>query len=241
MENCDKNNSKIRRLVLRIASKPWSEEEKQALEELLCENIDTAVWNKSEDDIETEQTRKQIMDKFKKKFPANEHNDYDIMYKMGLIVCKIKSFIPKPIRVKSKKSRSIETRQIKPVQQATFQVIKKQIQFDNIIGRMENNYNDLFPQVNPQDTEITPKTTNSDEICSDYSFDYSNFENPFYNGDSNESYLQANPQANPQDTEITPKTTNSNEICLEYSLDCFEFENQFCDEDLYDYDNGNYL
>ena len=58
---------------------------------------------------------------------------------------------------------------------------------------MENNYNDLFPQVNPQDTEITPKTTNSDEICSDYSFDY------------------------------------------------FEFENQFCDEDLYDYYNGNYL
>ena len=231
IKNCDKNNSKIRRLLLHTTFKPWSEEEEQALEELLCENIDTTVWNKSGGNKKIRQTRKQIMVKFKEQFPANEHNDYDIMYKMSLIVCKIKkSIIPKPIRVKSKKSRSIETRQIKPVQQsvskivgeemqldninkkpnnqltkeqnsiaysdellpfrydenlfnfddsenfhdfndleissitpkltgarqikpiqqATFQVIKKQIQFDNAIGRIENNYNDLFPQVNPQ-------------------------------------------------------------------------------------------
>ena len=138
IENCNKNSHKIRRLVLRIASKPWSEKEEQALEELLCKNINKTVWNKSRDNKKIKQIRKQIMDKFKKQFPANEHNDYDIMYKMSLIVCKIKSIIPKPIRVKSKKSRSIETEQIKPVQQSVSKIVGEEMRLDNINKKPNN-------------------------------------------------------------------------------------------------------
>ena len=57
-----------------------------------------------------------------------------------------KKTTPKPIRVKSKKSRLIETEQIKPVQQAISQVMENQMQLDKVTG----NYNELFPQVNPQ-------------------------------------------------------------------------------------------
>ena len=180
----EKNRRMAQRLIVSTTFKPWIEggEEEKALTNWLYDDINATVWDKEI----TKQAREEIMDKFKKQFPANEHNDYDITNKISSIVNYIKRTKQRPVRVKPKKSRSIETEQIKPVQQATFQVIKKQIQFDNVIGRIENNYNDLFSRINSQNTEITPKTTNSVKVYLEYSIDPFALEDLSYDVDSND-------------------------------------------------------
>ncbi len=118
IENCSKNRKMIHRLILQTTFKSWSDKEEKALEELLHEKIDVAVWNELRDNKKTNQTRKQIMSEFKKQLPASEHNDYDIMNKMSLLVCKIKRTTPK----------QMEVGQIEPVRQAIYHVIEKQMQ-----------------------------------------------------------------------------------------------------------------
>ena len=131
----------MRRLIVRTTFKPWIKggEEEKALKKWLYKNINTAVLG---DEKTVKQTRKQIMNEFKEQFPANEHNDYDITNKISSIVNYIKRTKQRPVRVKPKKSRSMEARQIKSVQQATSQVMENQMRFDKVTG----NYNDLFPQ-----------------------------------------------------------------------------------------------
>ena len=92
------------------------------------------------------------MSEFKERFPNNKHNHLDMMNMIGLLVCKIKRTTPKPISVKSRKSKPIEAGQIEFVQQAISYVVEKQIQFDSMCRVVEENaLNDFFPQEN-QDT-----------------------------------------------------------------------------------------
>ena len=125
--DCGENRRMIQRLIVKKTFKPWSDEEKKVLEKLLHEKIYTAVWNKSGDNKEIIQVRKQIMVKFKEQFPASEHNDNDITHEMTLLVCRLKNIIPKPKDI---------------VQQAAFQVIEKQVRINNISNTIERNISD---------------------------------------------------------------------------------------------------
>ena len=146
IKNCINNRSMIRRLILKQTFKPWSNEEEKALEELLREKINTAVWNESRDNNKIMQAKKQIMVKFKEQFPAGEHNEADIMYKMDLLVYHIKYTTQKPI----------ESEQTKPVQQAISKVIGKEM-------RLDNADNKLNEQLNKQQTEEQDTISNVDK------------------------------------------------------------------------------
>ena len=141
IEDYPKNRIMIRRLILQQIFKPWSDEEEKTLEELLREKINTAVWNESGDDNKIMQARKQILDDFNEMAPGNEHNEQDIMHKMRLLACYVKNTTPKPISVKSRESKPIRSRRIKPVQQAVFKIVREGVQLDNADKKLDKQFN----------------------------------------------------------------------------------------------------
>lgn len=165
IDNCPKNRKMIQDLILHTTYKPWSDEEEKALEELLREKINTVVWNETGDKNKTSQIKRQIIKDYKEKILNNEHNDRDIMYKIDLLVCKIKikMVVSKPISVKSRESKPIRSRQIKPVQQNTRKMIGEEIQFNDVKER----FNDVKERLCNQ----------SPEESNDFGIDIDMFEN----------------------------------------------------------------
>lgn len=163
IDNYSENRNMIQRLILQTTYKPWSDEEEKTLEELLREKINTVVWNKLGDKNKITQIRRQIIKDFKRKFPNNEHNDRDIMYKINLLVYHIKNTTPKPISVKSRESKPIRSRQIKPVKQGISKIIGEEKQFGNVGKKLDKQLNNQ--QTEEQDTTCNVGKTHDDIIA----------------------------------------------------------------------------